>query len=87
MSPGSGDDPLRMKRRFYASHQMTGANRINKSLWFDSEAQAEQVCDELWTPDCRQEIVDTEARQFRVRRGDSSWSPWGLRHPKKVRSP
>jgi hypothetical protein len=72
-----------MSMRFYASHQVTGPDRANKNLWFDSEAEAERACDELWTPDCRQEIVDTEARQFRVRGGNSPWSPWGVRHPRR----
>jgi hypothetical protein len=70
-----------MQRRFYASHQVAGPNRTNKNLWFSTAPEAERACDELWTLECRQEIVDTESGVFRVRGADGSWSPWGARHP------
>jgi hypothetical protein len=69
-----------MERRFYASHHVTGATPGNRNLWFDTESEAEQVCDELWTTQCRQKIVDTESGQFRIRGENGSWSPWGARH-------
>jgi len=81
LSPESKDDANDMHRRFYASHQMTGPNRTNQNLWFDSESEAKRACDELWTANCRQEIVDTESGEFRIRGGNGSWSPWGVRHP------
>jgi hypothetical protein len=39
-----------MERRFYASHQVAGPKRVNRNLWFESESEAERVCDELGTP-------------------------------------
>jgi hypothetical protein len=70
-----------MEPRFYASHQVTGPNRINKNLWFVTSSEAERACDELWTAECHQEIVDTESGVFRIRGADGAWSPWGVRHP------
>ena len=69
-----------MKRRFYASHQVAGPNRTSKNLWFMTAPEAERACDELWTADCHQEIVDTESGVFRVRGTDGSWSSWDVRH-------
>jgi len=60
-----------MHRRFYASHQVAGPNRTNKNLWFSTAPEAERACDELWTAECRQEIVDRRdlraGRTLRVR--------------------
>ena len=67
-----------MEGRFYASHHATSTVPRNKNLWFDNESEAERVCDDLWAPDCQQKIVDTESRQFRIRDGNGSWSPWGV---------
>jgi hypothetical protein len=69
-----------MERRFYASHQVAGTNRTNKNLWFTTEQEAEQACDELWTPECRQELVDTVSGEFRVRATNRAWSHWAVRH-------
>ena len=79
-SPASKANPDDMHQRFYASHQMTGPNRANKNLWFESESEAEWACDELWTANCSQEIVDTESGEFRIRGNNGSWSPWSVRH-------
>lgn len=70
-----------MGGRFYASHQVRGPNRANKNLWFMTEGEAERACDELWTAECRQELVDTLSGEFRVRSDDGSWSAWAVRHP------
>jgi hypothetical protein len=84
-SPTANYEPEYMDRRFYASHQVSGPNRTSKNLWFDTEPEAERACDELWTAECRQEIVDTDSGEFRVRGGSGSWSHWAVRHPYSCR--
>lgn len=80
-SPAPLGHPEGVGGRFYASHQVRGPNRINKNLWFVTEREAELACDELWTADCRQEVVDTLSGEFRVRSDDGGWSVWAVRHP------
>ena len=69
-----------MEGRFYASPHAFITTPCNRNLWFEDESEVERVCDDLWTPDCGQKIVDSESRQFRIRDGNGSCSPWGMLH-------
>jgi hypothetical protein len=46
---------------------------------FATDSEAEAVCDELWSIECRQEIVDDNTDEYRARWGTGEWSPKRVR--------
>ena len=66
---------------FFAAHQDKPPERNRFFGPFDTEEEAKRACDELITIECRQEIVNQETGEFRVRWGtdDRGWSAWRIR--------
>jgi len=71
-----------MDRRFFVQHQTADAPPgANWTHSFDSWAEAEAACDEVWDPEVRQEVSDATTGQILVRSGNVQWRPQRVVRP------